>query len=42
LHVLKAEPERPAAVLRNAAVLAAAAGVPAPSSAVVPVVLGEP
>jgi 8-amino-7-oxononanoate synthase len=42
LHVLEAEPERPAAVLRNAAVLAAAAGVPAPPSAVVPVVLGEP
>jgi 8-amino-7-oxononanoate synthase len=42
LHVLEAEPARPAAVLRNAAVLAAAAGVPAPPSAVVPVVLGEP
>ena len=37
-----AEPERPAAVLRHAAALAAAAGVPAPPSAVVPVVLGEP
>jgi 8-amino-7-oxononanoate synthase len=42
LRVLRAEPERPAAILRAAAVLAAAAGVPAPPSAVVSVVLGEP
>jgi 8-amino-7-oxononanoate synthase len=42
LDVLRAEPERPAAVLRHAAALADAAGVPAPSSAVVPVVLGAP
>ena len=42
LRVLRAEPDRPAAVLRAAAALAAAAGVPAPPSAVVPVVLGEP
>lgn len=42
LDVLRAEPGRPAAVLRNAAALADAAGVPAPRSAVVPVVLGEP
>lgn len=42
LRVLRAEPERPAAILRAAAVLAAATGVPAPRSAVVSVVLGEP
>ncbi|HXV91776.1 MAG TPA: 8-amino-7-oxononanoate synthase, partial [Pseudonocardia sp.] len=42
LRVLRAEPGRPAAVLRNAAALAGAAGVPAPPSAVVPVVLGDP
>jgi 8-amino-7-oxononanoate synthase len=42
LRVLTDEPERPAAVLRVAAALAAAAGVPAPPSAVVSVVLGEP
>lgn len=42
LGVLRAEPERPAAVLRNAAALAGAAGVAAPPSAVVPVILGEP
>ncbi|HEX3261967.1 MAG TPA: 8-amino-7-oxononanoate synthase [Pseudonocardia sp.] len=42
LRVLEAEPDRPAAILRAAAALAAAAGVPAPPSAVVSVVLGEP
>jgi 8-amino-7-oxononanoate synthase len=42
LRALRAEPERPAAILRAAAVLAAATGVPAPPSAVVSVVLGEP
>ncbi len=42
LRVLRAEPERPAAVLRVAAALAEAAGVPRPRSAVVPVVLGDP
>jgi 8-amino-7-oxononanoate synthase len=42
LRVLRAEPERPLAVLRVAAALAAAAGVSEPDSAVVPVVLGEP
>ena len=42
LGVLRAEPERPGAVLRVAAALADAAGVPAPPSAVVAVVLGEP
>ena len=42
LRVLRAEPERPPAVLRVAAALAAAAGVSEPESAVVPVVLGEP
>jgi 8-amino-7-oxononanoate synthase len=42
LDVLRAEPERPAAVLRHAAALAAAARVPEPASAVVPVVLGAP
>ena len=42
LRVLKAEPDRPAAILRAAAALAAATGVPAPPSAVVSVVLGEP
>jgi 8-amino-7-oxononanoate synthase len=40
--VLRAEPERPGAVLRVAAALADAAGVLAPPSAVVAVVLGEP
>ncbi|MHA6630182.1 8-amino-7-oxononanoate synthase [Pseudonocardia sichuanensis] len=42
LRVLGDEPRRPDAVLRAAAALAAAAGVPAPPSAVVAVVLGEP
>jgi 8-amino-7-oxononanoate synthase len=42
LAVLRAEPERPGAVLRVAAALADAAGVPAPPSAVVAVVLGDP
>ena len=42
LRVLKAEPDRPAAILRAAAALATATGVPAPPSAVVSVVLGEP
>ena len=42
LRVLRDEPSRPTAVLRAAAALAEAAGVPAPPSAVVPVVLGEP
>ena len=42
IDVLRAEPERPVAVLRHAAALAEAAGVAAPLSAVVPVVLGEP
>ena len=42
LHVLEAEPGRPAAVMRHAATLAAAAGATVPRSAIVPVVLGEP
>lgn len=42
LRVLRAEPERVVSMLRVAAVLADAAGVPAPPSAVVSVVLGEP
>ena len=42
LRVLRSEPDRPSAVLRVAAALASAAGVPAPPSAVVSVVLGEP
>jgi 8-amino-7-oxononanoate synthase len=42
LRVLQAEPDRPSAVLRAAADLADAAGVPAPASAVVSVVLGDP
>ncbi|HEY4419263.1 MAG TPA: 8-amino-7-oxononanoate synthase [Pseudonocardia sp.] len=42
LRVLQAEPDRQAAVLRAAAELADAAGVPAPASAVVSVVLGDP
>ncbi len=42
LDVLRAEPERPAAVLRHAAALAAAVGVPESPSAVVPVILGSP
>jgi 8-amino-7-oxononanoate synthase len=42
LDVLRAEPGRTAAVLRHAAALAEAAGVPVPPSAVVPVVLGDP
>ena len=42
LHVLEAEPGRPAAVLRHAAALAEVAGAAAPRSAIVPVVLGEP
>ncbi len=42
LRVLRSEPDRPSAVLRVAAALASAAGVPAPPSSVVSVVLGEP
>jgi 8-amino-7-oxononanoate synthase len=42
LRVLRAEPERPRDVLRAAAALADAAAVPAPPSAVVSVVLGDP
>lgn len=42
LRVLIAEPHRPAAVLAAAASIAAAAGVDAPPSAVVSVVLGRP
>lgn len=42
LRVLRAEPDRPGAVLRAAGALADAAGVPVPASAVVSVVLGEP
>ncbi len=42
IGVLQAEPERPHAALRVAAALAGAAGVAAPPSAVVAVVLGEP
>ncbi|GAA1283483.1 8-amino-7-oxononanoate synthase [Pseudonocardia aurantiaca] len=42
LRLLRSEPGRPAAVLRAAAALADAAGVPAPASAVVAVVLGDP
>ncbi|GAA5168209.1 8-amino-7-oxononanoate synthase [Pseudonocardia eucalypti] len=42
LGVLVAEPERPASVLAASATIAAAAGVPDPGSAVVPVVLGDP
>ncbi|HZZ51578.1 MAG TPA: 8-amino-7-oxononanoate synthase [Pseudonocardia sp.] len=42
LRVLRAEPERAAAVLSCAAAIAGAAGVRAPESAIVPVVLGEP
>jgi len=42
LQVLRDEPDRPAAVLRAAAELADAAGVAAPPSAVVSVVLGDP
>lgn len=42
LRVLAAEPARAATVLAAAVRLAAAAGVPAPPSAVVSVVLGEP
>jgi 8-amino-7-oxononanoate synthase len=42
LRVLRAEPWLPARVLECAARLAAAAGVPAPPSAVVSVVLGDP
>lgn len=42
LRVLRSEPDRPAAVLRAAAALANAVGVPPPPSAVVSVVLGEP
>lgn len=41
LRVLAAEPWRAGEVLRVAGVLAAATGVPTPSSAVVPVVLGD-
>ncbi|MGD9986137.1 8-amino-7-oxononanoate synthase [Pseudonocardia sp.] len=42
LHILRDEPGLPEAVLSAAAALADAAGVAAPPSAVVPVVLGEP
>lgn len=42
LQILRDEPGLPDAVLSAAASLAEAAGVPAPPSAVVPVVLGEP
>jgi 8-amino-7-oxononanoate synthase len=42
LRVLASEPERPATVLAAAGALAEAAGVPAPASAVVPVVIGDP
>jgi 8-amino-7-oxononanoate synthase len=42
LRVVRDEPERPAVVLQVAGALADAAGVPAPPSAVVAVVLGEP
>lgn len=42
LRVLAASPELPDAVLRAAAALAGAAGVPVPDSSVVSVVLGEP
>ncbi len=42
LRVLRAEPDLPQRVLRAAAALAVASGVPAPSSSVVSVVLGEP
>jgi len=42
LGVLRAEPELAGRVLRVAASLASAAGVPAPPSAVVSVILGEP
>ena len=42
LAVLRDEPERPPSVLRAAAAIASAAGVPAPPSAVVSVVLGAP
>jgi 8-amino-7-oxononanoate synthase len=42
LGVLRAEPDRPSAALRNAAALATAARVPVPPSAVVPVMLGDP
>lgn len=42
LGVLRAEPERPGRVLIRAAELANAAGVPAPHSAVVSVILGRP
>jgi 8-amino-7-oxononanoate synthase len=40
--VLRAEPDRPSAALRNASALATAARVPVPPSAVVPVMLGDP
>ncbi|HEY2765476.1 MAG TPA: 8-amino-7-oxononanoate synthase [Pseudonocardiaceae bacterium] len=42
LRVLRAEPALPGRVLAVAAAVAAAAGVPVPTSAVVSVVLGEP
>ncbi|HEX2298538.1 MAG TPA: 8-amino-7-oxononanoate synthase [Pseudonocardiaceae bacterium] len=42
LRVLRAEPALPGHVLGVGAALAAAAGVPAPTSAVVSVILGEP
>ncbi len=42
LRVLRAEPALPGRVLSVGAAIAAAAGVPAPTSAVVSVILGEP
>lgn len=42
LRVLRAEPALPARVLAAAAALATAAGVPAPASAVISIILGEP
>lgn len=42
LALLRSEPQRAAAVLERAADLAAIAGVPAPPSAVVSVILGDP
>jgi len=42
LRVLRAEPALPGRVLDAAAIIATAAGVPPPTSGVVPVLLGEP
>jgi 8-amino-7-oxononanoate synthase len=42
LRILRTEPERPARVLAAAKAIAETAGVPVPTSAVVPVLLGEP